>query len=195
MAFRQTDMIAREAVSAVNRFGLGAKPDELVKDLRDPREWLFAQLQRDASATAFAGLPDSLQYLRLENDYQRERVAARKANKATPRQNTFAQRFRGMQTQELGSRYRVAVTTDASFFERLVHFWSNHFAVSVDKQTSALYAAPMEREAIRPHVLGRFSDLLVAVEQHPAMLRYLDNVRSTGEQSLSAQRADRKSVV
>jgi uncharacterized protein (DUF1800 family) len=79
-------------------------------------------------------------------------------------------------------------------FERLVRFWSNHFAVSVDKQSSALYAAPMEREAIRVHVLGRFSDLLIAVEQHPAMLRYLDNVRSVGEQSLSAQRARERAM-
>lgn len=186
-------MIAREAVSAANRFGLGAKPGELA-NLRDPREWLLAQLRHDKTTSAFAGLPDSLQYLRLENDYQRERAAARKANKAVPRQNTFAQRFREAQTRELGRRYRLAIVTDAGFFERLVRFWSNHFAVSVDKQTSALYAAPMEREAIRVHMLGHFSDLLIAVEQHPAMLRYLDNVRSAGEQSLSAQRARERAL-
>jgi len=51
----------------------------------------------------------------------------------------------------------------------------------------------MEREAIRPHVAGHFADLLIAVEQHPAMLRYLDNVRSVGEQSRLAQRQRRNS--
>ena len=186
-------MIAKEAVSAVNRFGLGATPGELAK-LRDPRHWLALQLQRNTGAEAFAGLPDSLEYLRQENDYLRQRAEARKANKTTPGQNTFAQRFRDARAQELGRRYRLAVATDAGFFERLVHFWSNHFAVSVDKQASALYAAPMEREAIRPHVLGRFSDLLIAVEQHPAMLRYLDNVRSVGEQSRFAQRARERAM-
>ncbi|WP_368562317.1 DUF1800 family protein [Pseudoxanthomonas sp. UTMC 1351] len=186
-------MVAAQAVSAVNRFGLGAKPGELV-NLGDPREWLLAQLRHDKSTPAFAGLPDSLQYLRLENDYRRERTAARKANKAMPGQDTFAQRFRDAQMQELARRYRLAVSTDAGFFERLVRFWSNHFAVSVDKRTSALYAAPMEREAIRPHVLGGFSDLLIAVEQHPAMLRYLDNVRSVGEQSRFAQRARERAM-
>lgn len=186
-------MVAKEAVSAVNRFGLGAKPGELA-NLGDPRGWLQAQLRRDDSAAAFAGLPDSLQYLRQENDYLRERAAARKSNKAMPAQDGFARRFRDAQLRELGRRYRIAVASEAGFFERLVRFWSNHFAVSVDKRASALYAAPMEREAIRPHTLGRFSELLLAVERHPAMLRYLDNVRSVGEQSRFAQRARERAM-
>src|SRR4029077_19911567 len=45
-----------------------------------------------------------------------------------------------------------------------------------------------EREAIRPHILGKFSDLLLAVESHPAMLLYLDNARSIGPQSFAGQR-------
>ena len=80
--------------------------------------------------------------------------------------------------------------------ERLVHFWSNHFAVSLDKGPARMYAAPMEREAIRPHVNGRFADMLLAVETHPAMLRYLDNVQSIGPDSrageLITQRLARK---
>lgn len=186
-------MIAREAVSAVNRFGLGARPGDLAK-LGEPRQWLLAQLQRDGRAAAFAGLPDSLHYLRQEYEYQRERAEARKAGEAKPGQDGFARRFRDAQLREQGRRYQLAIATDAGFFERLVRFWSNHFAVSVDKRVSALYAAPMEREAIRPHALGRFSDLLVAVERHPAMLRYLDNVRSVGEQSRFAQRARERAL-
>ncbi len=42
-----------------------------------------------------------------------------------------------------------------------------------------------EREAIRPHVLGRFADLLLAVEGHPAMLFYLDNAGSIGANSIA----------
>ncbi|KZE42912.1 hypothetical protein AVW14_19360, partial [Stenotrophomonas maltophilia] len=76
--------------------------------------------------------------------------------------------------------------------ERMVRFWSNHFAVSVDKRVAAPYAAPMEREAIRPHVLGRFADMLLAVETHPAMLRFLDNTRSAGADSKLAVRAHRR---
>jgi len=51
-----------------------------------------------------------------------------------------------------------------------------------------LFAAPMEREAIRPHVTGRFADMLLAVETHPAMLLYLDNVRSVGPNSMLGRR-------
>ncbi len=93
---------------------------------------------------------------------------------------------------EIGTRYRVATTTDAGFSERLVHFWSNHFAISADKRTASLYAAPMEREAIRPHVFGRFEDLLLAAETHPGMLRYLDNIQSVGEGSVFAARGARR---
>ncbi len=93
---------------------------------------------------------------------------------------------------DIAARYRVATTTTAPFVERLVRFWSNHFAVSADKNAARLQAAPMEREAIRPHVLGNFADLLLAVEQHPAMLLYLDNIVSVGEDSRMAQFVERR---
>ena len=88
---------------------------------------------------------------------------------------------------EVGARCRAAITSRADFLERLVHFWSNHFAVSVDKIAVLGLAGAMEREAIRPHVLGNFADMLLAVERHPAMLLYLDNHLSIGPDSLAAR--------
>ena len=70
---------------------------------------------------------------------------------------------------ELGAAL-VRAASDSPFVERLVHFWANHFAVSVDKLPVIGLAGLLEFEAIRPHVLGRFADMLLAVEQHPAML-------------------------
>jgi uncharacterized protein (DUF1800 family) len=67
--------------------------------------------------------------------------------------------------------------------ERLVHFWSNHFAVSVDKLLVVGLAGGFEADAIRPNVLGRFEDLLLAVVRHPAMLLYLDQAQSIGPSS------------
>jgi uncharacterized protein (DUF1800 family) len=181
-------MIRRETISAANRFGLGARPGTLAQ-VDDPRGWLHAQLEAPAVAPR-AALPTSVDYLRQEYDYLRARRAARNGDRDAAM--GFRERFARSQLDELGWRYRQAVATGQDFVERLVRFWSNHFAVSADKRTAALYAAPMEREAIRPHVTGTFADLLVAVEQHPAMLRYLDNVRSMGEQSRLAQRARRR---
>ena len=69
----------------------------------------------------------------------------------------------------------------AGLVERLVAFWSNHFAVSVAKSGALrAEAGPFEREAIRPNVLGKFSTLLIAAELHPAMIFFLDNQNSIG---------------
>src|SRR5262249_34319806 len=82
---------------------------------------------------------------------------------------------------EAMARFQRAVHAQVGFVERLVHFWSNHFCVSAAKGRIVRAAAgSFEREAIRPHVLGRFADMLKAVESHPAMLFYLDNAQSFG---------------
>jgi len=86
-------------------------------------------------------------------------------------------------------RLEAAVAADIGFVERLVWFWSNHFCVSADKILSM--AGAYEREAIRPHVLGRFADLLTAVESHPAMLVYLDNLESMGPNSVAGINRDK----
>jgi uncharacterized protein (DUF1800 family) len=84
---------------------------------------------------------------------------------------------------EAHARIEAAVGAEIGFAERLVWFWSNHFCVSTDRIPSM--AGAYEREAIRPHVLGRFLDMLVAVESHPAMLFYLDNAVSMGPDSVA----------
>lgn len=90
---------------------------------------------------------------------------------------------------EAKARHTAALDAEIGFAERLVWFWSNHFCVSADKAPMMrALAGPFEREAIRAHVLGRFGDMLLAVEQHPAMLIYLDNARSIGPDSIAGRR-------
>jgi len=96
---------------------------------------------------------------------------------------TAAQLRRDALAEELAARIERASATDNALIERLVIFWSNHFCVSSAKGPVRGLAGGYEREAIRPHVLGRFADMLRAVEQHPAMLIYLDNHVSTGPNS------------
>ncbi|GKQ55983.1 DUF1800 family protein [Bradyrhizobium sp. Ce-3] len=82
------------------------------------------------------------------------------------------------------ARLQRGVVADCGFVERLVVFWSNHFCISANKGALArMWAGSFEREAVRPHVLGRFSDMLKTVEQHPAMLFFLDNQQSLGPDS------------
>lgn len=90
------------------------------------------------------------------------------------------------------ARIKRAIEARAGFAERLVAFWSNHFCISAAKGGIArVTAGAFEREAIRPHVLGKFSDMLLAVESHPAMLHFLDNAQSAGPNSRAGQRGHR----
>lgn len=88
-------------------------------------------------------------------------------------------------------RSKRAISTETPFIERLVFFWSNHFTVCADRRQTRAVCGPFENEAIRQNLFGSFAALLRAVVQHPAMLLYLDNVSSTGENSRLGQRAGR----
>ena len=101
----------------------------------------------------------------------------------------FRRQGREMYTTSVGLRMNAALTTRTPFVERLVHFWANHFAISADGMRTVGFAGPFEFEAIRPHVLGSFRDMLFAVERHPAMLMYLDQAQSIGPNSMFAQNA------
>jgi len=76
-----------------------------------------------------------------------------------------------------------AVYSNRQLEEILTDFWFNHFNVFLDKGADRQLVTSYERDAIRPHVLGKFKDLLVATAQHPAMLFYLDNWQSVAENS------------
>ena len=89
--------------------------------------------------------------------------------------------------REARARLDAALAADIGFAERLAWFWSNHFCISADKGPLRPVVGAYEREAIRPHVTGRFADMLQAVESHPGMLIYLDNARSIGPDSIAGR--------
>jgi uncharacterized protein (DUF1800 family) len=88
-------------------------------------------------------------------------------------------------------RWQHIVATPTPVFERWLLFWGNHFSVAATKGTTLGLVAPHEREAIRPHLRGRFRELLRAATLHPAMLLYLDNAQSVGPRSRAGQRRAR----
>jgi uncharacterized protein (DUF1800 family) len=183
------------AAIAVNRFGLGARPGELARAAGDPQGWLLKQLEGSPQVLAGEGLESSADVLQKALDLRRDLVAARRAKKdgdANPDKAVAAALklpaiTRPVYIDEAYARFSHAITTDRPFLERLTQFWSNHFAVSVDKIAVLGVAGAMEREAIRPHVTGSFTKLLMAVEKHPAMILYLDNQTSIGPKSRAAQ--------
>ena len=172
---------------ALNRFGLGARADEPLPD--DTRGWLLAQFDRYVAAPpAWSAQPSSAALLVAYGDLVRAQRAADAASEVGARQKLAAE-VRDRYRAAVGARIASALVTPAPFAERLVHFWANHFAVSIEKPSLGSIAGAFEAEAIRPNVFGSFEALLLAVERHPAMLIYLDQVRSIGPQSVAALRA------
>jgi uncharacterized protein (DUF1800 family) len=85
-----------------------------------------------------------------------------------------------------------AVLSERQLLEVMTDFWYNHFNVDLHKEATQWYVPTYERDAIRAHALGKFSDLLLATAQHPAMLYYLDNWSSIGPDSQAAGKPNSK---
>ncbi|GAA0741597.1 DUF1800 domain-containing protein [Sphingomonas sp. ABOLD] len=205
---------------ALNRFGLGARPDDSLGD--EPRAWLAQQLERYVVAPPpMAGQPASGTLVAQFAAYRAQISQLRKTagpsapppsipsrpaaamappvpqppivqtgdGPAEALRKQFAQQSRALYNGAVTARALAALQSPAPFAERLVHFWANHFAVSGDKMEVTNLAGAFEFEAIRPHVMGSFRDMLFAVERHPAMLLFLDQAVSVGPNSPLAVRA------
>ncbi|MEM6810142.1 MAG: DUF1800 family protein, partial [Pseudomonadota bacterium] len=179
-----------EHAIAANRFGLGARPGDLDR-MGDPQDWLRGQITRAGKPDpVLRALGDSPTVINEIFELRRQRNEMRKAGKDMV--NEYAKTVRKHYAAQVLARYQHAANTDAPFRERLVHFFTNHFSVSADKQPMPAIAGLFEQEAIRPNVTGKFADLLIAVERHPAMLTYLDNQRSIGPGSRAGKAAARR---
>jgi uncharacterized protein (DUF1800 family) len=143
---------------------------------------------RKEAAQAGAGNPgadNAMEQKTMEQKADATPPAAATANSAQPKPVPLP---RQIFLNEAKARYRAAVNAEIGLVERLVWFWSNHFCVNFQ---GTVMAGAYEREAIRPHVLGRFADMLLAAESHPAMLIYLDNAGSIGPTSVAGINRDR----
>src|ERR1700741_1932034 len=204
-----------EAVLALHRFGMGPRPGSIAAIESDPRGALIAELDRPSAALLSAPMqPSSAKAYRTVTDANARRQAkailATKAQKEAaakgeqmaeasamaegtmPGTTAMAEKMaaeavpdpgRPIYLQEAKLRTEAALGGEIGFAERLVWFWSNHFCISANKIQSM--SGAYEREAIRPHVLGKFVDMLLAAEGHPAMLFYLDQSDSMGANSIA----------
>src|SRR5215468_4248205 len=202
-----------EAALALHRFGLGPRAGSIAVVTSDPRGALLAELDRAGAGHIGDGdLLTSGTAARVAFAFQQAQRAARQAERAAqqaggasppqmsdqsappppaPVRNPGPGLPQQIYLAEAKARIQAALGAEIGFLERLVWFWSNHFCVSADKGNVRQICGAYEREAIRANVLGRFSDMLLAVESHPAMLIYLDNARSIGPDSLAGLRQKR----
>jgi len=188
-----------QAALALHRFGLGPRLGSIAAIASDPRGALLAELERPGIARITgANLRGTGEAARAVFDFRRARQAERRAAKnmdadqaEPPRAPPAPNLPQVIYLDEAKARFAAALEAEIGFAERLAWFWSNHFCVSADKGGVRPLAGAYEREAIRPHVLGRFADMLLAVEAHPAMLVYLDNARSIGPNSQAGRNRGR----
>ena len=180
-----------EGAIAAHRFGLGARPGEIDRASRDPRAWLLAQLNvaADQPEPLDGGSLKSGGELVVEMlQYQRQKAMEKAMGTGgDPVKDFFKTRVKYF-TDELAARYALGFTTDRPFAERFVWFWSNHFVVSAQNPRATTMVGAFEREAIRPHIAGKFEDMALAAMCHPAMLLYLDNAQSIGPDSPAGER-------
>jgi len=189
-----------ELLVAFHRFGWGIRPG--VNDLRaignDPRGFVAAELARTSPlAPTDSGLqssPELIVVLEAQREREKQARATPPSMAAPPAADLTGNRAKPPPTPltplqqrvhaEAQARLQLAHKSGCGFVERLVTFWSNHFCVAASRgQQVQILAGAYEREAIRPHVLGKLGGMLKAAEQHPAMLLYLENQGSIGPNS------------
>jgi uncharacterized protein (DUF1800 family) len=86
------------------------------------------------------------------------------------------------------------INSNRQLQEVLVDFWSNHFNIDMKKGVCRVYKVADDRDVIRPHIWGRFRDLLEASAKSPAMLFYLDNAGNTVQRTLSVAQQERQAM-
>lgn len=207
---------------ALTRFGYGLRRGESVPG--NAQRFLLDQLDAyDPRPAALEGREDTsrkageilelLRIERLKRRADREGTAAslgqvRKAMEQAEKANASGNSLLGLPEElrqnylngvkiaqaDAGFKIGMAVTSPAPFVERLVHFWSNHFSVTMRKPGTGQQVGNLEFGAIRPRVLGKFSDLLKASVLHPAMLMYLDQFQSIGPNSPARRRFRRRGL-
>jgi uncharacterized protein (DUF1800 family) len=182
-------------LSLPDRIGWGGGPP-----VSDPAQWLRAQLNPSADD----GLPPDIQAeidameishmplgeiaakvgaARRELQMQRKAMQGRQdqatadagGKPGNPARRDYRRMLQGLARQAAERSLLRDIYSKNQFKETLTWFWSNHFNVSQRKGVIAAMVGDYEEQAIRPHVLGKFRDLLMATAFHPAMLQYLDN--------------------
>jgi len=185
---------------ALNRLGFGPRPGEVAQIEKTGLEnWIQAQLHPenisdpvvDARLAQFPAL--GLSAAGLLDQYPPQDIAARrlgmKVDEYQKHLQDLARQPGGMNSLPFKDQNEIvnelmeakmirAVYSERQLAEQLSDFWFNHFNIFIYKDTDRWYLIPYERDAIRPHVLGKFRELLEATAQSPAMLFYLDNSSS-----------------
>ncbi len=182
---------------AVNRFGYGARGDELIKAKANPKKWLGSQLQTveftdkqpssDEIFLAYSKFKKQKKLMKKQLQ-QREKTQTSQSKQEKKQDKMVKHAARKAYIKMSSSTLKHAINSEHSVSWRLLDFFSNHFSVSTSGRLMVGLSPTLEREAIAPNLLGNFENMLLAVEQHPAMIVYLNNEKSFGPNSRMAKK-------
>ncbi|MGB6430391.1 MAG: DUF1800 family protein, partial [Candidatus Acidiferrales bacterium] len=193
-----SDLDQEQAVlHALDRLGFGPAPGEVARLEQSGLEaWIDQQLHPEsiddsAMDARLASLPAlQLSAQALLDQYPPTDVAAKRAGMSQDDYRKLQQQLahpaqgvhpppssdpQEIQNELAQAKMLRAIYSERQLEEQLVNFWFNHFNVYAPKDQDRWYILPYERDTIRPHVLGKFRDLLEATAKSPAMQFYLDN--------------------
>lgn len=187
-----------DANHVLNRLGYGPRPGELARvEAMGAKRYIQQQLHPEAieEPPALSQHLNSLETIHLSPRtlfmrYQQPLLKAKQQTKKGFTDANLAQYKRDVariQLETMDARLSQAVYSNRQLEQVLTEFWFNHFNVYAQKGLTLVWIGAYEQQAIRPHVLGSFKDLLTATARHPAMLFYLDNWLNTAPGSPGAR--------
>ncbi|MGB0506608.1 MAG: DUF1800 domain-containing protein [Pikeienuella sp.] len=172
-------MISYQTIAAI-RFGYGFHPNQT------PPTEATALLQQLGNHASDLGGPGLHARARMLGTVRQARKAKdRDAVKAATRS------IRSVFRDDAAARLTAPVVSPNGFQERLAWFWADHFTIAARNPHMQAVAGRFEPDTIRPHIAGRFADMLKAAVTHPAMLIYLDQWRSVGPNSAFGLKRDK----
>jgi len=177
-------MTISQTTAAAIRFGYGFHPRQTPPaDAAD----LLHQLRQGAKAPLALPIPDAAD----RRAQLQKLIKARRAKRDKDEIRAMVRQIRRGAAADVGRRVFQRALSPHGFFERMAAFWADHFSISARRPVALLVVPMFEVEAIRPHVTGRFGDMLKAVVRHPVMLHYLDQTVSMGPNSRAGKRSGR----
>jgi len=216
MPYKKEGLTEREAAEhLLSRLSFGGRPGEVEKLLATGLDkWVLQQLEQSLPDTDLEKRLSGYDALSLDNQtivntyLNAGQVVRMMQKKGTLSRDSMAKlekddyrkdvlklmQEKGLKLPQELNRQLIAqkliraVYSENQLQELMTDFWFNHFNVSVTKGQSQPYVLTYERDAIRPHTLGKFESLLKATAQHPAMLYYLDNASSGSDNNAMNQR-------
>jgi len=171
--------MTRRATLAQIRFGTGLRPG---RPLPDPDALIERLIGPDRVAQSYP-LEDFATRAVAAQTYLSELRAARGADDGVERQAAARRIMREAKSRQLAISLARGVAAEDGLRERLTWFWADHFTTAGQRAVMRGSISAFIEEAIRPHVAGRFGDMLEAAILHPVMILYLDQDRSIGPSS------------